>query len=140
MPPLPSAPLDAGDETIDIAQAPVAEGGELMHRHLPSHDLHSEPGALDRASRSGSAVCGQRPAPPEQPRAGDSTALAPAAEETERIPAPAQDVAAPASPLQTTHDAVSDEKPAGNPLVPEPKLITEKPANPKRGWWQRLIE
>jgi ribonuclease E len=25
-------------------------------------------------------------------------------------------------------------------IVPAPKLVTEKPANPKRGWWQRLID
>jgi len=29
---------------------------------------------------------------------------------------------------------------ANGPTLPEPTLITEKPSNPKRGWWQRLLQ
>jgi hypothetical protein len=34
---------------------------------------------------------------------------------------------------------VASDPPANSPTVPEPKVVSEKPSNPKRGWWQRLI-
>jgi hypothetical protein len=43
----------------------------------------------------------------------------------------------------STPAAEPGKAPAGagsGTTVPAPKLVTEKPANPKRGWWQRLID
>ncbi|MBV8653269.1 MAG: Rne/Rng family ribonuclease, partial [Alphaproteobacteria bacterium] len=138
-----TGPLAADDEAIDVAQAPVAEGGEPMHPHhlhdLP-HDLRREGHDLDRASETHAEPKAPAPEPQERAAGWSQPASAPATEQPERIPELVRDEPVPAAQHEAAHETASSDKPAANPLVPEAKLVTEKPANPKRGWWQRLIE
>jgi hypothetical protein len=50
----------------------------------------------------------------------------------------------PESPKEAPAHAIAEsqesEAAKTGATIPEPKLVTEKPANPKRGWWQRLID
>jgi len=70
----------------------------------------------------------------------------PAEESAQRTePAPEPPASAPEPPPARTHATASEEPPAepapsGSTNVPPPVTITERPANPKRGWWHRLTQ
>jgi ribonuclease E len=103
------------EETLDMAEAPVMDAGETLRDHRP---LHSAP--EHRAADHMMNDAGRREAvspPAERPQSPTSEPSTPAAEPGK----------APAGAGSGT-------------TVPAPKLVTEKPANPKRGWWQRLID
>jgi ribonuclease E len=138
-----AVPLADGDETIDIAEAPVAEASEPMRRRRPPRSRRSETDDLDLVAEAPAALEPQQsyaPASEERVAGSLQPAHASASEEVERIPVPAHEASTVAADLETTHEVASGNKPAGGSLLPEPKLVTEKPANPKRGWWQRLLE
>jgi ribonuclease E len=104
----------AAEETLDMAEAPVIDAGETLpdHRPLQSPQDHK---AADHMMDDPGRV--EAPSPPaERPQPPTPEPSPPGAAEAGTAPADA------------------------GTTVPEPKLVTEKPANPKRGWWQRLID
>jgi ribonuclease E len=103
------------EETVDMAEAPVMDAGETLRDHRP---LHSPPehGAADHMMND----------------AGRHETVSPRAEP------PQSPMPEPSAPVGEPDKAPADA--GSGTTVPEPKLVTEKPANPKRGWWQRLID
>jgi ribonuclease E len=106
-----SPPISFADDMVDTAQAPVFDGGEALHRPAPV----AEAGHRVEAS----------PAAPEHPAARPAEEPPIAVETVEPMPAEA---AAPAAPAST------------GSTMPEATVVSEKPKNPKRGWWGRLIQ
>jgi len=102
----------AADETLDMAEAPVMDAGETLRGHHPPQAPRVEHRILNDAE--------------------ERDAMPPLAE---RSQAPMREPSAP-TVEPATPPAAADPTPA----VPAPKIVTEKPANPKRGWWQRLID
>jgi ribonuclease E len=105
----------AAEETLDMAEAPVMDAGERLHDHRPlqSPQDHRAGDRMMNDAARGEAMS----APAERPQSPPPEPSTPAAEPS----------AAPAAADSGT-------------TAPAPKLVTEKPANPKRGWWQRLID
>jgi ribonuclease E len=103
----------AAEETLDMAEAPVMEAGDRLrdHRPLQSPQDHGAGDHMMNDARRGEAMSPPAERPPS--------------------PEPSTPAAEP-GPAPSAADAAT--------IVPAPKLVTEKPANPKRGWWQRLID
>lgn len=146
------APLEAGEEMIDTAQAPVADAGERVRRpRRPRAGRRSE--ATEAESVAPAQVEAEpQPAYSPSPEA-EAAAPVPLTPETSESALPGTATAGEHEPRPETEPAeaahasshgevaaetVVERESSGSP-VPEPKLITEKPANPKRGWWQRLL-
>jgi hypothetical protein len=98
-----------------MAEAPVMDAGEKLrdHRPLQSPKDYRAGDRMMNDAGPGEAMS----APAERPQSPPPEPSTPAAE-----------------PGAAPSAADSDTS------VPAPKLVTEKPANPKRGWWQRLID
>ncbi len=85
----------------------------------------SAPVADGADTRHGEAS--HQPPQPAEPPAGDA--------------APAEAGAGEAAPAAPSAETEPHPAPPGSgSTMPEPTLVTEKPANPKRGWWQRLMQ
>jgi len=130
-----SWPEEVGVVAIETASLPALAGdGPANTGGIPAVEL-SEMGKGEPHERDGSETPSPEP-PREMPnRAGvDRSASLPTAEAEQGVPygGEAQPELAPASAkLERQH-------------MPEPahpvEAVTEKPANPRRGWWQRLIQ
>jgi ribonuclease E len=134
----------AGDEAAgftpdEAAPQAAAERIEIVHE-APSGSDKTEPASIEPAFAS-----------PPLPVDRDTidTAEAPVMEAGETLPrysAPSASTSAPETPKHEPEQAQlmvhTEESPPvkTGSTIPEPKLVTEKPANPKRGWWQRLID
>jgi ribonuclease E len=137
----------AGDEgagfTSDFAadeNAPMAAAERVEIVHQPPAGNEASPPSLEPAFTSTPLPLGAETI---------DTAEAPVMDAGERLPSDHQQVpvmSEPQDPAQSQEhaDAVvpsEESAPAkAASVIPEPKLVTEKPANPKRGWWQRLID
>ena len=120
----------------------AAEGPEPM----PGPGYEREPERAPEASwsrepeRAPEAAWAREPETPRWPdhgaRGGDAGSSAPRPE-AEPQPPPAPE------PREHEHAAAekpAEPAPAGGANVPPPVTVTERPANPKRGWWHRLTQ
>ncbi len=120
----------------------AAEGAEPM----PGPGYEREPERAPEASwsrepeRAPEAAWTREPETPRWPdrgaRGGDAGSSAPRPE-AEPQPPPAPE------PREHEHAAAekpAEPAPAGGANVPPPVTVTERPANPKRGWWHRLTQ
>jgi hypothetical protein len=75
-------------------------------------------------------------AAPPAPTA-ESKERGPFVSETERVLGEAT-----AAPANSADDPASEPPPSAEPAGPNEDVlrVTEKPANPRRGWWQRLVQ
>jgi ribonuclease E len=161
-----AVPLDARDESVDPGEVPVADRPVAVEPEPADAVPAAAP--RPRRRRRTAAAPAETPAADqvetvEFPAAAEAPATAPGAEEQ---PVPATDdaptnVAAaaggyggagtlqppaveqpPAGPAHAAPDGAAESEPPSRlaeSTAPPAKLITEKPANPKRGWWQRLM-
>jgi hypothetical protein len=116
-----SLPALAGDAPTDARKIiPIREGGPERAAPADSADEDAPKARLPSEEPEVEEARPAEPIPTAEPEQG-----VPYAGQTEREPEPA---AAGSSP----------------PHEPEPahpvETVTEKPANPRRGWWQRLIQ
>ncbi len=140
-----------GDEAADFGRdgsatqdgsAPIAaaEQVEIVHQPPGSGDTMRQGPGLDTAFTTA-------PLPVGEEAIGTAEAPVLEAGETAREVQPAlfptaSDAAAPKEPHRAVAQTDSDgaAPPKSSSPAPDAKLVTEKPANPKRGWWQRLID
>jgi ribonuclease E len=127
--PFMAAPITSHDETIDTAEVPVAESGEsLPHRSWREADIASGANATGEPSQHESEPAAHTepsPAVTEPQADGAPLPVAETAPQGAALPAETEE-----------HPAEATEAQPG----PQPKLVTEKPSNPKRGWWTRLLQ
>jgi ribonuclease E len=128
----------AGFASDDGSPIAAAERIEIVHQAADIDE--TAPPSIEPAYRS---------AP--MPVGGETidTAEAPVMEAGETLrgyqpPPPLPAMSEPERPKQEPEHAMAHSEESApaktGSMIPEPKLITEKPANPKRGWWQRLID
>jgi len=135
----PGGEDSAGFAFEDGAPLAAAERVEIVHQ--PAGDDDSAAPSIEPAFTSTPLPIGEETV---------DTAEAPVMEAGETLrghqPPPVAAIDEAAKPKEEREHAMaeSEEKapaPAQNgAAIPEAKLVTEKPANPKRGWWQRLID
>ncbi|HEX3535560.1 MAG TPA: ribonuclease E/G [Stellaceae bacterium] len=148
------APIAAAAETIEILPGPGHAAPEPPEFEAPQFETavpwSSETG-LEAASLA--PLAGDSAAPEPHPAAAEPAAIA--AAEPEPAPAPVGE-AEPGIPFVSETERVLEqaERSAGNggehrtselprhvSSVPEDvRDVTDKPVNPKRGWWQRLTQ
>jgi ribonuclease E len=109
-----------------LAGDPPAEREGIGEAEREPYTANSDLGT-PRSEPIRDAAKGDRPNPAEMPPTAEAEPGVPYVSETERL-------------LETASGAPMPERAA----EPEPALpvqtVTEKPANPRRGWWQRLIQ
>ncbi len=114
------------------AEGPDTEMGQDM---APEPSWRREPEAREPETRA-----------PEARRWTESVPAVHAAEPTapqpepEPIPAPEPERAAPEPIAVAPVEKPAEPAPSGAVNVPQPVTVTERPANPKRGWWHRLTQ
>ena len=142
---LPSAPVAA--ETIEIV--PPAENERVADEAAVMADLEPWAGdaGLEAASLAPLAGDEARPAdsphareaeqPPEPAPTGEAEEGVPFVSEPERVLEEAA-----ASATSSPNPAPGETAPSKAPAAPNEDVltVTEKPANPRRGWWQRLVQ
>jgi ribonuclease E len=136
---------DAGVETASLA--PLAgESFEPRHAPLPGHEHEPEsPAAPTAEAEEGVPFVGETERVLEQAAAASQPA-APSHHETTpyQHEAPSYDEQPSHHEPPSHHEAPShDEQPShSTPATPNEEVLTvdEKPANPRRGWWQRLTQ
>jgi len=106
-----SLPALAGDPSPQISDA----GAEPSPPHGELETLHHPP--------AGGEPSASEPIQPEAPRTAESEQGGPYVGETERV-------------LETVSIPPEPQKESQVPV----QTVTEKPANPRRGWWQRFIQ
>ncbi|MBV9859215.1 MAG: Rne/Rng family ribonuclease [Alphaproteobacteria bacterium] len=136
-------------------EPPAAENIEIVHEPAPSDFAahQAEAAALEAVSEAVSAwpvetgletasvaALAGDDGPSAAPAASGETAeppSAPTAEAEEGVP-----FVSPAERELETAEAAASPAPgaAGEASPPNVQTITEKPANPRKGWWQRLIQ
>jgi ribonuclease E len=131
----------AGDESPGLAAddgSPIAAAERIEIVHQAENPAEAESSSIEPAFASA-------PLPVSEETVDTAEAPVMDAGETLRVhqPPPPPATSEPERPRQEPAMAETAESaPArtGGSTIPEPKLVTEKPANPKRGWWQRLID
>jgi ribonuclease E len=108
-------PGDAGYETASLAPF-AGDAAEPVHTAAPDREPERE----------------APPAPTAESEEG-----VPFVSETERVLEEAT-----AAPANSADDPASEPPPIAEPAGPNEDVltVTEKPANPRRGWWQRLVQ
>ncbi|HEX3499011.1 MAG TPA: Rne/Rng family ribonuclease [Stellaceae bacterium] len=128
----------AGFASDESAPMPAAERIEIVHQQASTEE--AAPPSIEPAFTS---------APLPISEETIDTAEAPVMEAGETLrgyqpPSPVPAMSEPERPKEEHAHAMAglEESAAAKTgsTIPEPKLVTEKPANPKRGWWQRLID
>jgi ribonuclease E len=143
----PNPPIAA--ETIEIV--PPVEDQPVVEETVEAANLEPWPGdsGYEAASLAPFAGEGAEPAqaaPPDREEARESIPAptaesekgVPFASETERVLEEAA-----AAPASSANGPVSEAPPpSSGPTSPNEDVLTvsEKPANPRRGWWQRLVQ
>jgi ribonuclease E len=124
-----SWPIEVNAAAIETASLPALAGDPAQEKTGVSA---GEPSAVDRfesepahASPIGEGVTFPEPSEPAPPPTAESEQGVPYVSETERV----------FETSAATSDSEQDREPA-HPV----QTVTEKPANPRRGWWQRLIQ
>ncbi|MGH7064515.1 MAG: hypothetical protein ACREET_10580, partial [Stellaceae bacterium] len=127
---------EAADYGLETASLPALAGDGALR-----------PAAEEDAPPSMAAVPVEAPAaaiievvhlPPVEPPPAELPPVEPPAIEPPALLGPAEPIeAAPAAEEQTAEPLAAAEPAAADSAV---QAVTEKPANPRRGWWQRLIE
>jgi ribonuclease E len=118
-------------EQIEIVDQPVTSGSASVQEEVeeafssPPVNLHDDMVDTAQAPVFDGGEALHLPTPAPQP-----VAVAPAPEP------PAQQ---PPAAVETVETVAAPSEPKGS-TMPEATVITEKPANPKRGWWGRLIQ
>ena len=151
-------------ETIEIV--PPVEDQRVVEEAAEAASLEPWPGdaGYEAASLAPFAGEGAEPAPPAASERGEvgEPNLAPTMEsdrEEEREPTPAPTAEseegvpfvsatervleeAAAAPANSANGPASELPVSPEPASPNPDVltVTEKPANPRRGWWQRLVQ
>jgi ribonuclease E len=130
-----SWPDEIGAEAIETASLPALAGeGQASSGHISAAD-EGEPGAARPVEMAGDeprhpqpsreAPEGERESRPGSLPTAEAEQGVPYASEMEREPEPAS----------------AEPEPQHKPEAAHPvETVTEKPANPRRGWWQRLIQ
>jgi ribonuclease E len=120
-------PGDAGYEAASLAPF-AGDGNEPAHTAEPAH-----------AAAPAHAATPEREHEREAPAAptAESEGGVPFVSETERVLEEAT-----AAPANSADGQASDAPPSSEPAIPSEDVltVTEKPANPRRGWWQRLVQ
>ncbi|HZS84535.1 MAG TPA: Rne/Rng family ribonuclease [Stellaceae bacterium] len=134
----PGAAPHAAADTIEIVPAPVGREDEPAEQSIAAAFSVSPVSVAEEAIGAASAPvadgadtrhgeASHQPPQPAEPPAGDA--------------APAEAGAGEAAPAAPSAETEPHPAPPGSgSTMPEPTLVTEKPANPKRGWWQRLMQ
>jgi ribonuclease E len=130
---LPTVPAAAVEFEAEEAAAAVESGsadgaGAIETASLPALAGDAPPG---EAVESGMAVPGDGGSAPAEPDLPPATER-PAAESIEIVAGETEDTASASPPVFNGADE-PETKPAA-------QAVTQKPANPRRGWWQRLIQ
>jgi ribonuclease E len=137
----------AGDEGAGFTADFVSDEGSSLAATERIEIVHQAPGT-DEAAPPPSVEPAFASAPLPVGAETIDTAEAPVMDAGEALPRQQQPAPATSEPervrqehehAQATPAEESAPAKTGS-TIPEPKLVTEKPANPKRGWWQRLID
>ena len=107
----------------------AAEGAEAAGEHDPEHEHTTEAAWPPEPETRPWSESPEPAAEPEASASGGEPAHQPLPE-----PSPAPE------PERAGAEKPAESPPAGAVNVPPPVTVTERPANPKRGWWHRLTQ
>jgi len=131
---LASWPEEVGIVAIETASLPALAGDVPVNTGDSSAAGHSGGIGTAPGESAGSEMLRPRPAETTGGTMVDTSASVPTAEAEQGVPYAAETE-------RELEPASAEAERQHTPALPDPvETVTEKPANPRRGWWQRLIQ
>ena len=128
-------PAEIGAVAIETASLPALAGDGQAGAENISAAVEGEPGAAGAAERAGSEAPHNQPSREASGAERENRPGSPPTTEAE------QGVPYTSEMERELESASAEPKQQHKPELAHPvETVTEKPANPRRGWWQRLIQ